>query len=85
MRIYMCTYICIHSMFILVVIIIIIIIIVTMITNNTMAIHIKFIGWANERFNNLGFEKSLEAKKTLEMGIGRSLMFSQFMKCRSLK
>ena len=39
---------------------------------------LRFIGWANNHFNNLRFRNSLETKKRNEMGKGKSLRFSQF-------
>ena len=46
----------------------------------TSVLHWKVVGWARNHFNDLHFRTSLEAKKTLELGIGKSLMFSQCLK-----
>ena len=48
-------------------------------------VRLEFPGWANIHFNNLRFIKSLGMKKTHEMGIGASFMFSHLLKRRLLK
>ena len=50
-----------------------------------MVIYIIIIELADNHFDNLHFIDSLETNKTLEMGMGNSLVVSQFLKCRLLK
>ena len=47
--------------------------------------HIFILGWDNNPFNNLHFKHHVKQRNTLEMGRGKSLIFSDFLKRRLSK